>query len=65
LCRSLDTDLRVGRPVQEDVARTRRAAQAVVAACGDVPGRKDLLDEVSDAAERARLVAEARRQLPG
>jgi hypothetical protein len=64
VARSLDVDLRVDRPVQDEVARARAAARALVAACGSAPGRAAALDEVADAAERARLVAEARRQLP-
>ena len=63
VARSLDLDLRMGRAVQDEVARTREAARSLTAACRPVPGRARLLDEVADAAERARLVAEAHREL--
>ena len=60
--RSLDADLRLGHPVGTEVARTREAAQAVVDACRPVLHGADL-DDLADTAERARLVAEAHRQL--
>jgi hypothetical protein len=64
VARSLDVDLRVDRPVEDEVARTRKAARSLVEACSPAPGRATQLDEVAEEAERARLVAEARRELP-
>ena len=63
VARSLDVDLRMGRAVQDEVARVREAARSLTAACQITPGRAGLLAEVADAAERARLVAEAHREL--
>lgn len=63
VARSLDVDLRIGRPAPDEVARAREAARSLRVACATVPARGGLLDEVADAAERARLVAEAHREL--
>jgi hypothetical protein len=63
VARSLDVDLRMGRAVTDEVGRTREAARSLRLACGPVPARRGLLDEVVEAAERARLVAEAHREL--
>ncbi len=63
VARSLDVDLRVDRPVQDEVTRTRNAARSLLEACTPAPGRAAQLDEITEAAERARLVAEARREL--
>ena len=63
VARSLDVDLRMGRAVHDEVARVREAARSLTAACQITPGRAGLLDDVADAAERARLVAEAHREL--
>lgn len=63
VARSLDVDLRMGRAVHDEVARVREAARSLTAACHLTPGRAGLIDDVADAAERARLIAEAHREL--
>jgi hypothetical protein len=69
VARSLDADLRMGAAVHEELARARAAARSLTEACRLAPGRHGLLDSVADtaaeAAERARLVAEAHRELRG
>lgn len=63
VARSLDVDLRFERAVQQEVQRARAAARALVEACAPDPGRQGRLDEVADAAQLARLTAQARREL--
>jgi hypothetical protein len=63
VARSLDADLRLGREVPAEVERARSAARSLVEACGADPARPGRLSEVADAAELARLTAEARREL--
>jgi hypothetical protein len=69
VARSLDADLRMGASVNEELARARAAARSLTEACRLAPGRHGLLDSVADTAadavERARLVAEAHRELRG
>jgi len=63
VARSLDADLRLDRAVDHEVTRARAAAQALVEACAPDPARGHRLDDVAEAAELARLTAEARREL--
>lgn len=63
VARSLDVDLRFQRAVPEEVARARAAARSLAEACAPDPYRRRGLDEISDAAELARLTAQARREL--
>ncbi len=63
VARSLDVDLRFDRAVPDEVARARRAARSLIEACASDPARESRLDEVADAAELARLTAQARREL--
>ena len=63
VARSLDADLRFARAVPDEVSRARRAARSLVEACAPDPVRGSRLDDVADAAELARLTAEARREL--
>lgn len=65
VARSLDVDLRFGREVPAEVRRARAAARALVEACAPDPLRRTALDDLSDAAELARLTAQARRELSG
>ncbi|MCU1602088.1 MAG: hypothetical protein JWO22_2797 [Frankiales bacterium] len=63
VARSLDVDLRFARAVPDEVTRARRAARSLVEACAPDPVRSSRLDDVADAAELARLTAQARREL--
>ncbi|MCW2673071.1 MAG: hypothetical protein JWP14_1660 [Frankiales bacterium] len=69
VARSLEADLRMGAAVDGELARARSAARSLTEACRLAPGRHGLLDSVADTAaeavERARLVAEAHRELRG
>lgn len=63
VARSLDADLRLDRAVGDEVSRARAAARSLAEACAPDPVRAHRLDDLADAAELARLTAEARREL--